>query len=40
MNGIYWTYTVNGESATVGAGDYEIKNNDKITFNLAKIKNE
>ena len=38
--GLYWTYTVNNEYATVGAGDYELKSNDEIIFTLAKFENE
>ena len=35
--GIYWLYTINGESAEIGAGDYEIKDKDVIVFTLSKI---
>lgn len=34
---IYWMYTINGESANVGAGDYELKDKDIIVFTLEKI---
>lgn len=35
--GIYWMYTINGESAEVGAGDYKLKDKDIIVFSLSKI---
>jgi len=31
-DGKYWMYYVNGEAATVGAGDYKIKDGDSIEF--------
>ncbi len=34
---IYWMYTINGESANVGAGDYELNDKDIIVFTLEKI---
>lgn len=33
--GLYWTYTVNGEMASVGAGEYKLTPGDKIEWNLA-----
>ena len=33
----YWNYYINGEYASVGAADYNIKNNDKIKFQLEKF---
>ncbi len=32
----YWIYYVNGEPATVGAGDYQTKSSDTITWVLQK----
>lgn len=32
----YWTYTINGESATVGASQYKLKKSDSIVFDLSK----
>ena len=37
---IYWLYFINGEFAEVGANVYEVKENDKIEFNLNTIENE
>ena len=37
---IYWLYFINGEFAEVGANVYEVKENDKIEFNLKNIDNE
>ena len=33
----YWNYYVNDNYASVGISQYEIKNNDKITFKLEKF---
>ena len=33
----FWNYYVNGEYATVGASEYEIKDNDKFEFRLEKF---
>jgi len=33
-SGKYWLYTINGEFAMVGAGDYFPKSDDKIVFDL------
>lgn len=33
--GLYWTYTVNGEMATVGAGEYKLTPGDKVEWSLA-----
>ncbi|QQK07264.1 DUF4430 domain-containing protein [Miniphocaeibacter halophilus] len=38
--GKYWTYTVNNEYATTGAGEYILKNKDTIVFSLEKFENE
>lgn len=36
-NDNYWMYYVNGEMASVGAGDYNVKNNDTIEFEYGRI---
>lgn len=36
-NNNYWMYYVNGEMASVGAGDYSARNNDTIEFKYGKI---
>lgn len=33
----YWLFTIDGESATKGAAEIELKPGQKIVFNLAKI---
>ncbi|WP_270375706.1 DUF4430 domain-containing protein [Enterococcus thailandicus] len=33
----YWLFTIDGESATKGAAEIELKSGQKIVFNLAKI---
>lgn len=33
---LWWTYSINGEEATVGAFDYELKPGDSIIFTLTK----
>lgn len=33
----YWTYTVNGQMAQVGAQDYTLKAGDQVTFTLDKL---
>lgn len=35
-NNEWWTYTVNGKEAQVGANQYKLKANDKIVFQLTK----
>lgn len=30
----YWLYFINGEAASIGAGDYELTAGDEITFDL------
>jgi outer membrane murein-binding lipoprotein Lpp len=34
----YWTFTLNGEMATKGAKDIQLKNGDKVNFELAAMK--
>lgn len=34
----YWTFTINGEMATKGAKDIQLKNGDKVNFELAAMK--
>lgn len=34
---IYWTYTVNGDFASVGANEYKLQDKDKIIFTLDKM---
>jgi len=36
-NDDYWMYYVNGEMASVGAGDYSVRNNDTIEFKYGGI---
>ncbi|UOQ42668.1 DUF4430 domain-containing protein [Halobacillus salinarum] len=31
-----WMYTVNGEEATVGASEYELKSGDEVVFDMHK----
>lgn len=33
----YWLFTIDGESATKGAAEIELKSGQKIVFHLAKI---
>ncbi len=32
----YWTYTVNGESPEVGAGQYRLEGGENVTFELSR----
>ncbi|MDX8046090.1 DUF4430 domain-containing protein [Gracilibacillus sp. S3-1-1] len=34
---IHWLYEVNGEMVSVGANEYQVKDNDHITFDLQKL---
>lgn len=36
-NNKYWLYSVNGEDAPVGAGEYEIQDNDQIEWRLESV---
>ena len=33
----FWEFLVNGQQATVGAGDYQTKSSDSITWQLSEI---
>ncbi|SER14231.1 protein of unknown function [Gracilibacillus ureilyticus] len=33
----YWLYNINGEPATTGANDYQLKPGDDIVFNLGNV---
>lgn len=36
-NNKYWLYSVNGEDAPVGAGEYELQDNDQIEWRLESV---
>lgn len=36
-NNIFWTYSVNGEPSPVGAGEYQLQDNDQVEWRLEDV---